>query len=401
MDSKVGLLLQLNCVIVITVLSLLLRRSLRLTALKYWALAWLCESFALISLRLAFEYSDVSTLLFSYFYLGRYLFAFFLIAGVRSLSSDFVVASRSEFYFLPLAGLAIFFASFMDFHSAIPYHALVMCALSAVAFFRSRALHARSFGWHLLYVALGMKAVNYAVFVGLFSSSTFLHFGETALTVSSIVTLVLQAALGIGMVIVLFERVLGDYQSANTELKEAKQRLEELVHTDPLTAAFNRHAFYGFVSRGEEASGCVGFFDIDGLKGINDDYGHAVGDMAIRQVVTAIRDIIRAEDLIYRWGGDEFFVIMISMNAEMAEQRMARLNSLLREVKLTGAETPMTIGVSWGFKDFAGLEDLERSIIEADAEMYRRKKLRKAIIGEPEPVKPVSSLTPDPSTASA
>ena len=76
MDSKVGLLLQLNCVIVITVLSLLLRRSLRLTALKYWALAWLCESFALISLRLAFEYSDVSTLLFSYFYLGRYLFAF-------------------------------------------------------------------------------------------------------------------------------------------------------------------------------------------------------------------------------------------------------------------------------------------------------------------------------------
>ncbi|PYS90255.1 MAG: hypothetical protein DMF62_05425 [Acidobacteria bacterium] len=68
--------------------------------------------------------------------------------------------------------------------------------------------------------------------------------------------------------------------------------------------------FYGFVNghteTGTSINGCVGFFDIDDLKGINDCFGHAAGDLAIRSVVRAIREIIRAEDLIYRWGATSF-----------------------------------------------------------------------------------------------
>ena len=69
MDSKVGLIIQLNGVFIITVLCLLLSRSLRLTALKYWTIAWSCLSFSLICLRLAFSYEDFGSLLLAYYYL--------------------------------------------------------------------------------------------------------------------------------------------------------------------------------------------------------------------------------------------------------------------------------------------------------------------------------------------
>ena len=106
-------------------------------------------------------------------------------------------------------------------------------------------------------------------------------------------------------------------------------------------------------------------------------HGHGVGDAAIRAVVGAIRDIVRAEDLIFRWGGDEFFVVMVSMDTEMAELRMSKLESSLRNVLIDGMDEPMNIGVSWGFKDFTTAEGLEAAIQKADSAMYDQKQARK------------------------
>ena len=135
------------------------------------------------------------------------------------------------------------------------------------------------------------------------------------------------------MVIILLELVLSDAKIANEKLRKAHEKLEELAHIDPLTTALNRHAFHGYLKRhgtnGASASGSVGFFDIDDLKVINDMYGHAVGDIAIRAVVRAIREIIRADDLIFRWGGDEFFIIMVGLDAESAYKRVSRMLSLI------------------------------------------------------------------------
>ena len=113
------------------------------------------------------------------------------------------------------------------------------------------------------------------------------------------------------MVIVLLELVVADLKSANESLAKAHNKLKGLAHFDPLTAALNRHAFHGYLkTHGGEAepiSGSVGFFDIDDLKAINDLHGHAAGDAAIRAVVGAIRNLIRAEDLIFRWGWRRVF----------------------------------------------------------------------------------------------
>jgi diguanylate cyclase (GGDEF)-like protein len=382
MDSKLGLLIQLNGVFLITILSIFLRRSLKLTSLKYWTSAWLCLSFALICLRLGFEYTQLGTLLFTYYFLGEYMFGFLLVAGCKSLADNFELHAKNELYILPFVAVAIILPQLSsDFNEIYTVHSFVLACFFGFAFFINRRLTMRSFGWRVMHIALILLSVNFLIYSAVFAARIFLVFDTEWLSYNSISDLVLQTTLGFGMVIVLLEKVMADYKNANEELQEAHRKLEEMVKTDPLTAAFNRHAFYGFVNRhsedGTAVSGCVGFFDIDDLKGINDCYGHVAGDIAIRSVVGAIREIIRAEDLIYRWGGDEFFVIMISMDAEAAELRMSRLENLLRGVVIEGVPEPMSIGVSWGFRDFYGPSDLENAIEKADGDMYKRKQERK------------------------
>ncbi len=382
MDSKIGLLVQLNGVFLITVLSLFLRRSLKLTALKYWTVAWLSLSFALISLRLAFDLDQFRTLLFTYYFLGEYIFGFMLIAGCRSLDTDFELRTRHELWVIPFIIVAIGLPLVTnEFNDLFPVHSLILAGIFATAYVMLERSETRSFGWHVIHISLALLTLNYSGYFALSSFGAGIQLAAEIMDYNSIVNMVLQTSLGFGMVIVLLEKLLFASETAKSELAESHKRLEELVHTDPLTAALNRHAFYGFVRKGSEdengVAGCVGFFDIDGLKDINDCYGHAAGDAAIRFVVGSIRAIIRAEDLIFRWGGDEFFVIMISMDADLAELRMTRLEQKLRQAQLVGVEDPMDIGVSWGFMNFQDVSELERAISAADAEMYRRKRERK------------------------
>ena len=325
MDSKIGLLIQLNGVFLITVLSFFLRRSLKVTALKYWSIAWLCLSFSLICLRIGFDFEAQNKLFFSCYFLGEYIFGFMLGAGCRSFKDDYSLRPHTKAAILPLIALAFILPQLAtDFNEVFNIHSLIMAGFFAIAFYQIERTKFRSFGWHVMHTALGLLALDFFLYFVVFTARHFADFSTEYMTYNSVVDLIFETMLGFGMVIVLLESVLAEFRKANEDLQVADERLETLVQTDPLTAAFNRHAFYGFVKKnGEEntvTSGCVGFFDIDGLKSINDCFGHGAGDSAIRAVVRAIRHIIRAEDLIYRWGGDEFFVIMISMKAEMAEK---------------------------------------------------------------------------------
>lgn len=382
MDSKIGLIIQLNGVFVVTVMCLLLNRSLRLTALRYWTIAWLSLSFALICLRLGFEYDVFSSMLFTYYYLGEYIFGFLLFAGTRSLGGGWELRPRTELYFIPFLVIAVILPTLVgDFNDAAGIHTLVMSGFYAASFHSIHRSADRTFGWKVLHVALAVLSVVNLSYSVIFTANLLVSFETGFLSYHSVVDLVLKSTLGIGMVIVLLEKVLSDAKSAHERLETANRRLEELVHTDPLTAAFSRHAFYGFVKKhgdeNTETSGCVGFFDIDDLKWINDRYGHNAGDVVIRWVVKVIRDTIRAEDLIFRWGGDEFFVIMISMDSEMAIMRMTTLEAQLTGLSVDGIPDPIDIGVSWGFTDFADITALEDAINRADAAMYSRKLERK------------------------
>lgn len=382
MESKINLIVQLAVVFLIAALTICLRRSIKVAALKYWATAWLFLCFALICLRLSSSYEHFAPSLISLDFLGQYLFAFMLIAGCKCIDHEMDVSPLSELLLIPIAILSIGLPIVAtDVLASLNLHSLTLAGFFIGAIVALRRSRTRSFGWKLMHVSIGFLILYHLAGFAAYMMPGQNDVSRFVIDYDSIMILVIQTALGFGMVIVLLERMLADSQTVNERLEGERELLKKLVHTDPLTAAFNRHAFYGFIRRDKQKpelnSGCVGFFDIDDLKGINDRYGHAVGDHAIRAVVRAIREVIRAEDLIYRWGGDEFFVIMISMSAEMARVRMHKLEGLLTNILLTDMVEPITIWVSYGFTDYVGAKNLERAINEADSEMYRRKQNHK------------------------
>jgi diguanylate cyclase (GGDEF)-like protein len=405
MDSKIGLIIQLAGVSLITLLTLFLRRSINVPALRHWTNAWLFLCFALFCLRLAFSYEEYSTQLFSFYFLTEYVFGFLLVQGCRSLAHDRDIHFRQELFIIPFVVIA-FGLPFLgdDFNLVFNVHSLILAgffAIAAIALWRTRL---GTFGWKVMLVGLSLLALDFFQYFVVFSLRQRMVIEFEYLEYNSVIDLVLQILLGFGMVIILLEKVLADAKVANENLKRAQEKLEELAHIDPLTTALNRHAFHSYLKRhgsqDQTVSGCVGFFDVDDLKTVNDIYGHAVGDIVIRAVVRAIREIIRAEDLIFRWGGDEFFVLMIGLDAGTANTRMTKMDNLLSNLRIEGVSHPLTVRVSHAFEDFGTLEDLEAAITRADAGMYRRKQIRKGKLREggaehipvpqPDPVSTVS-----------
>jgi diguanylate cyclase (GGDEF)-like protein len=391
MDSKIGLIIQLAGVSVITLLTLFLRRSINVPALRYWTNAWLFLCLSLFCLRLAFSYGSYTTQLFSFYFLTEYLFGFLLVAGCKSLTGEDQSLPHKEAFILPFIVVA-FALPFIgdDFNLIFNIHSLILSGFFAVAFVALCRTRLKTFGWNVMLVALGLLVIDFLQYFLVFSARQYFYVEFGYLQYNSIIDLVLQIMLGFGMVIILLEHVLADAKTANDKLKQAHEKLEELAHVDPLTTALNRHAFHGYLNRHDDdrrtVTGCVGFFDIDNLKIVNDVYGHAVGDIVIRAVVRAIREMIRAEDLIFRWGGDEFFVIMIGLDAAVATERMKKMEELLSNVRIEGINHPIEIGVSHAFADFVNLDSLEETIKRADAGMYRQKQIRKGL--SPAPVFP-------------
>lgn len=382
MDSKIGIIIQLAGVSLITLLTLFLRRSINVVALKHWTNAWLFLSFALFCLRLAFSYEQYSVQLFSIYFLTEYIFGFLLVAGCRSLAENSEMRIRQELFVFPFI-ITAFALPFLgdDFNLVFNVHAVILSGFFAIAFIALWRTKLRTFGWNVMLLALALLTIDFMQYFAVFTARQYMQVEFEYLKYNPVIDLTLQILLGFGMVIVLLEQVLNDVKIANEKLQKAHKKLEELAHVDPLTTALNRHAFHGYLKRkGEEAqslSGCLGFFDIDNLKTINDVHGHAVGDLVIRAVVRAIREIIRGEDLVFRWGGDEFFVIMIGLDSVTASERMKRMEPLLSAVHIESLGYPIQIGVSHAFEDFANIAQLDATIKAADEGMYRQKQFRK------------------------
>jgi diguanylate cyclase (GGDEF)-like protein len=186
-----------------------------------------------------------------------------------------------------------------------------------------------------------------------------------------------------GCVMLALDSVREELERVNAELATASRRLEKLAHQDAMTEALNRHAFYTLLEQkrpvdASKVNGAVAVLDLDRLKPINDAWGHAAGDTAIRLVAKALRSLVRADDLLFRWGGDEFLVLLPNVAADEAARRLARLNEHLRGAQLPGADRPIDLTVSYGVAGFQGLKDLENAIATADRLMFQCKAARRA-----------------------
>jgi len=254
MDSNVGLVLQCVGILVLTSISIFLRRTIKRASLKHWTATWSSLSLALLILFVTFHFTVTTTFLFSVYFLGQYIFGLVFISGSRR---------------------------------------------------------------------------------------------EVELTTQ--------------------------------ELIKARDQLEMLAKMDPLTEALNRHAFHSLLRHPEttveetKTSGSVAIIDIDNLKPINDTWGHSTGDKAIRAVARAMRSLVRADDMLFRWGGDEFLVLMFKLPEAEANRRMEKLNTILQENSERWTGMPVTITISHGVAGFQSLTALATAIESADKAMYAQR----------------------------
>jgi diguanylate cyclase (GGDEF)-like protein/PAS domain S-box-containing protein len=166
-----------------------------------------------------------------------------------------------------------------------------------------------------------------------------------------------------------------------TEHKRTEDALQNLVITDPLTGALNRRGLFEAALREEarlkSGSGTMALLmiDVDHFKETNDTHGHAVGDIVLKQIVQRIRAETRAVDIIGRYGGEEFAVLLPGSDAAGAAVVAERIRERVASspmVFLNGsAAASVSIGVA---HTAAGVKDIANLVSLADAAMYAAKK---------------------------
>jgi diguanylate cyclase (GGDEF)-like protein len=175
--------------------------------------------------------------------------------------------------------------------------------------------------------------------------------------------------------------------------RRAMQRVIDLSRTDPLTALFNRSQLFLTLeqevsrTRRSDRGFCVLMIDLDGLKAINDSAGHLRGDEVLRALGAVIQGSIRAVDSAYRYGGDEFVVLLPETDIVGAFVVAEKIRAGAEDFGMTQAGTESLTSVSIGLvshpEDGTGAEEL---MAAADRAMYQAKKLGKnQISGNPRP----------------
>ena len=120
------------------------------------------------------------------------------------------------------------------------------------------------------------------------------------------------------------------------------------------------------------------FADLDGLKQINDQYGHEAGSDAIIAFSKILRSALRDADLVSRWGGDEFVILAIGAPGETSDMIIARIHTKLQQHNSEGS-SPYDLACSIGVTPVPndGQKSFESLIAEADQAMYQEKRRRK------------------------
>jgi diguanylate cyclase (GGDEF)-like protein/PAS domain S-box-containing protein len=172
--------------------------------------------------------------------------------------------------------------------------------------------------------------------------------------------------------------------------KLLEARLRERANHDALTGSLNRSGFFKIakreLERGDTHSVGLLLLDVDHFKRINDCFGHQAGDRVLQALVVQLKSGLRQEDLLGRYGGEEFIVLLPGVDAERLEQIAERLREGVESMDMPGdaGKLSLTISLGGALRSFG--EDLDHVIGRADRALYRAKQTgRNRVVVEFEP----------------
>ena len=176
-----------------------------------------------------------------------------------------------------------------------------------------------------------------------------------------------------------------DIQTLRAELTEARTRIEELetlADRDPMLDIFNRRAFaremdraLGLIDRYQMKASLV-FIDLNDLKKINDQRGHAAGDAALAHVAEALTANVRQTDVVARLGGDEFALLLLQADEGVAAAKAQSIAAVVAARPVEWDGEPFSAAVSWGAIEIRKGVSAQEAMNLADEAMYEAKKMK-------------------------
>jgi diguanylate cyclase (GGDEF)-like protein len=179
--------------------------------------------------------------------------------------------------------------------------------------------------------------------------------------------LLLSLAIALGLGLTVSDAAQFALATTHQQLKEAEHRLKVLGETDALTGCFNRRVFRELVddlrSSGQAQHGVVLLVDVEGLRAVNERDGQAAGDDLLRHTAEAIRGRTRATDIVVRWGGGTFIVVIPGAGRSEGDARREQLADAIGEQRLPAALSASVYGP--GVDILLAVEDAERGLVGA------------------------------------
>ncbi len=349
-----------------------------------WLFLFLALASLIVSIQLNFPFEKLPYQYFKLLYLAA------LIVAADRIDHDFPITkplATAWIAALPVAVALVYFAGsgslFYALHMAV---GAIGWLVITILILRSRGRGlGRQFSALLAMITAAAHAVYFVLFV---MSAMQADRPVTFLAYIGFDDLFLEMLFGIGLIIWAMEDTEARLALVHARTVGETQRTKRRAQLDPLTEAHNRFFLEEIRPSltDEQATGSIVLIDVDGLKTINDAEGHEEGDKAIWTVATAIKKLVRGNDFLIRWGGDEFLVILPGMDEGLAKKRLYMLPAQIDEVR-QAANLPRAyrkfLTASVGVTPYSARVPFDVAIEQADRVMYERKRALKEMRGTP------------------
>ena len=398
--SFIGVVVQLAGELLLVLLFVLLRRYvLRRGYFAAWTLAWACGASAILALCVRYiimpsfvaspvdEGALATRALYLVYQVGKLSsFALFITGTAMYVTGSRLVGSRNlvvigvlAYSVLSLLGSGGDLNQLVVWQAPVAVVALGTCAALLFTLPNSRRTLGSAAGGGA-FAVLGFLWLAYGIAFGMAEAPATPAWASAVIAYNTYFDLLLNIALGFAMVVLLMEDAKREVDDAQAELRVQHDQLRRAALYDTLTDSLNRRAYAQGVGL-EMARGTYGtvvIADLDNLKSVNDAHGHAAGDRLLRQCADLLRSTLRPYDKLYRWGGDEFLLVMPSARGEDVEARLREVLSQAAAIAVSGGSAHVQLEVSLGAADYTSAEGLDESIQLADEAMYRQKHARKS-----------------------